>query len=114
MTAEADEITIRGFDNVIFQVDKYDVLAIANRINRGEVTPADIRPLRFWGTLFDLLMAGFCGLMMCGCAYKGPDYDLSTLAGLRPQPIRDRETTELHTERSYSRGVVLSRSGLLH
>jgi hypothetical protein len=41
-----------------------------------------------------LALAGFCFTLMAGCSltYKGPQYDLSALAGLRPQPVQHRTT----------------------
>ena len=59
--------------------------------------------------ILKLLAAGFCFTLMAGCSltYKGPQYDLSTLAGLRPEPVPHRTTAGmLSQQRDYQRDLL--------
>ena len=56
-----------------------------------------------------LMLAGVCLTLMAGCSltYKGPAYDLSTLADLRPEPVQNRETPRMLSQRGDRQRTVL-------
>ncbi len=58
-----------------------------------------------------LMLAGFCFTLMAGCSltYKGPQYDLSTLAGLRPEPVRHRTQDGMLSQQRHPQRSVLPR-----
>lgn len=55
------------------------------------------------------LLAGFCLTLMTGCSltYKGPQYDLSTLSGLRPEPVHHRTTDGMLSQQRNSQRDLL-------
>ncbi len=63
----------------------------------------------WYNTIRDLMLAGFCFTLMAGCSltYKGPQYDLSTLSELRPEPVRHRTTDGMLSQQRNSQRDLL-------
>lgn len=67
-------------------------------------------PTDSWGNMIkQLMLAGFCFTLMTGCSltYKGPAYDLSTVAGLRPQSVEYREANAMLNQQRHRLGRLL-------